>query len=195
MDTHPKLRQIIELLLVFLKIGAFTFGGGYAMIPLIHREMVENKSWITDEEIMDIIAIAESTPGPLAVNSATFVGFRVAGFWGAVAATAGVVLPAFVIICVLSLFIVQFKSFKLVSYAFEGIRAGVIVLIAGAVVKLAKASRHDALYLALMALVFVVATFTGVSAIWLLITGFGIGVLVKAASVWRTKRGGEDTEE
>ena len=194
MNTHWKLRQIVELLLVFLKIGAFTFGGGYAMITLIHREMVENKSWITDEEIMDIIAIAESTPGPLAVNSATFVGFRVAGFWGAVAATAGVVLPAFVIICILSLFIVQFKSFKLVSYAFEGIRAGVIVLIAGAVVKLAKANRHDALYLALMALVFVIATFTGISAIWLLITGFGIGVLVKAASVWRAKRGGEDTE-
>lgn len=193
MDKRHRLHKIAELFLVFLKIGTFTFGGGYAMIPLIHREMVENKSWITDEEIMDIIAIAESTPGPLAVNSATFVGFRIGGFWGAAAATAGVVLPAFVIICVLSLFIVQFKSFKLVSYAFEGIRAGVIVLIVGAVVKLAKASRHDALYLALMAAVFVIATFTGVNAIWLLIAGFGIGVLIKAAGVRRAKRSGEDT--
>ncbi|MFQ8599310.1 MAG: chromate transporter [Oscillospiraceae bacterium] len=192
MDKRHRLHKIAELFLVFLKIGTFTFGGGYAMIPLIHREMVENKSWITDEEIMDIIAIAESTPGPLAVNSATFVGFRIGGF-EARAATAGVVLPAFVIICVLSLFIVQFKSFKLVSYAFEGIRAGVIVLIVGAVVKLAEASRHDALYLALMAAVFVIATFTGVSAIWLLIAGFGIGVLIKAAGVRRAKRSGEDT--
>ena len=123
MNTHWKLRQIVELLLVFLKIGAFTFGGGYAMIPLIHREMVENKSWITDEEIMDIIAIAESTPGPLAVNSATFVGFRVAGFWGAVAATAGVVLPAFVIICIRCLLCILKASSWFRMHLKESVRA------------------------------------------------------------------------
>ena len=88
----------IKLFLTFLKIGAFTFGGGYAMIPLISREAVENHKWIEDKDILDIVAIAESTPGPIAVNAATFVGYRVGGVLGAFCATLGVVLPSFVII-------------------------------------------------------------------------------------------------
>ena len=90
-----KTNKIGTLFLSFLKIGAFTFGGGYAMIPLIQKEAVEEKKWITDEDILEIIAIAESTPGPIAINAATFVGWRVCGFWGALSATLGVILPSF----------------------------------------------------------------------------------------------------
>ena len=93
-----KLKLALQLFTVFFKIGAFTFGGGYAMIPFIQKETAEKRDWITEEEILEIIAIAESTPGPIAINSATFVGYRVAGFWGSAFATFGVVLPSFLII-------------------------------------------------------------------------------------------------
>ena len=93
-----KLKTLWQVFITFFKIGAFTFGGGYAMIPLIQKETVDNHGWVTDEDILEIIAIAESTPGPIAINSATFVGYKVAGFLGAFCATFGVVLPSFVII-------------------------------------------------------------------------------------------------
>ncbi len=102
MDKESKLYKIGLLFSTFFKIGAFTFGGGYAMIPLIQREIAEKRKWITEDDILDIIAIAESTPGPIAVNSATFVGYKVAGFWGAFVSTLGVVLPSFVIITVIA---------------------------------------------------------------------------------------------
>ncbi len=126
---NNKLKKIYELFLTFLKIGAFTFGGGYAMIPLIQREICEEKKWLNDEDILEIIAIAESTPGPIAINSASFVGYRVAGFWGSFFSTFGVVLPSFVIISLISLVIKQFEQLKFVQYAFMGIRAGVLALI------------------------------------------------------------------
>lgn len=121
--------RLWKLFLVFLRIGAFTFGGGYAMIPLIQKEVVENKKWITDDDILDIIAIAESTPGPIAINSATFIGFKVAGFWGSVCATAGVVLPSLFVIYIISFVLRQFQELRAVKYAFYGIRAGVLALV------------------------------------------------------------------
>ena len=113
----------------FLKIGAFTFGGGYAMIPIIQKEAVEKHHWVTDDDILEIIAIAESTPGPIAINSATFVGYRTCGVLGSVAATLGVVLPSFVIIYAISFVLRQFQELKAVQYAFHGIRAGVLALL------------------------------------------------------------------
>ena len=123
------MKNILSLFLTFLKIGAFTFGGGYAMIPLIQKEVAEKKKWISDEDILDIIAIAESTPGPIAINSATFIGSKVAGVLGSAAATLGVVLPSFVIIAAISLVLAEFQDIKAVQYAFFGIRAGVLALI------------------------------------------------------------------
>ncbi|MCI8387928.1 MAG: chromate transporter [Clostridiales bacterium] len=119
----------MQLFTVFFKIGAFTFGGGYAMIPLIQKETVENKKWITDDDILEIMAIAESTPGPIAVNSATFVGYRVCGVFGALMSTIGVVLPSFIIISLISLILNQFQELRVVKYAFFGIRAGVLALL------------------------------------------------------------------
>ena len=124
-----KWKTLWQVFATFFKIGAFTFGGGYAMIPLIQRETVENHKWVTEEDILEIIAIAESTPGPIAINSATFVGYRTCGALGSAAATLGVVLPSFVIIFAISFVLRQFQELKAVQYAFQGIRAGVMALL------------------------------------------------------------------
>ena len=121
--------QLWKVFATFFKIGAFTFGGGYAMIPLIQKEAVDRHGWVTEDDILDIIAIAESTPGPIAINSATFVGYRACGVLGSVAATLGVVLPSFVLIFAISFVLRQFQQIKAVQYAFQGIRAGVLALL------------------------------------------------------------------
>ena len=136
--TQRHENKILALFLTFFKIGAFTFGGGYAMIPLIQRETAEKKNWITQSDILDIVAIAESTPGPIAINSATFVGYKVAGFWGAFSATLGVVLPCFTVIAIISLVLRQFQDLTVVQYAFLGIRAGVMALIIKALLSMYK---------------------------------------------------------
>ena len=100
----------LDLFLTFMKIGAFTFGGGYAMIPLIQREVCDNKQWLNDDDILEVVAIAESTPGPVAINAATFVGSRTAGTLGAVCATLGVVLPSFLIISLISFILKAFQD-------------------------------------------------------------------------------------
>lgn len=135
---NEKFKRALTLFTTFFKIGAFTFGGGYAMIPLIQREVVENKKWITDDDILDIVAIAESTPGPIAINTATFVGYRVCGVLGSAAATFGTVLPSFVIILIISAILTQFQNLEAVQFAFMGIRAGVLALIVKALIGMFK---------------------------------------------------------
>ena len=122
-----------ELFLTFAKIGLVTFGGGYAMISVIEDNCVERKKWITHEELMDMTVIAESTPGPIAINCATFVGYKVAGFRGAVAGTVGMVLPSFLVIYGISLFLDQFLEIAVIANAFKGIQVavGILVLNAG----------------------------------------------------------------
>ncbi len=129
MTKREKLKRMLSLFLTFLKIGGFTFGGGYAMIPLIQKEVVDNKKWVTDDDILEIIAIAESTPGPIAINSATFIGYKTCGFWGSFCATFGVVLPSFVIIMIIAFLLSGFAEITAVKYAFFGIRAGVLALL------------------------------------------------------------------
>ena len=134
-----RVRLAFEVFLVFLKIGAFTFGGGYAMIALIEREIAERKKYVTKCDILDIVAVAESTPGPIAINMATFVGYRTAGVFGAFCATLGVVLPSFCIIFALSFVLRSFQNVKQVRWAFYGIRAAVLALIVKGWVSMAKA--------------------------------------------------------
>lgn len=141
--SKNKVITLLSLFTAFFKIGAFTFGGGYAMIPLIHKEVVEKNKWIKNEELLDIIAVAESTPGPVAVNSATFVGYKIGKVLGSIAATLGVVLPSFLVIFIISFFYEQFMQIELVGYAFNGITAAVTVLIASAAFKLSKSLRKD----------------------------------------------------
>ena len=152
-----KLKKCLNLFLTFLKIGAFTFGGGYAMIPIIQKEMVENKKWIEDEDILNIIAIAESTPGPIAINSATFIGYKIAGAWGSFFATLGVVLPSFIIISIIAYFLKAFSSYQVVKYAFYGIRAGVLALVLKALITMYKKMPKDAFSYVVAVLAFIFA--------------------------------------
>ena len=129
---------LLDLFLTFAKIGLFTFGGGYAMISMIENNCVERKKWIEHEEFLDVIAIAESTPGPLAINSSTYIGYKVCGFLGSLFATLGVVLPSLIIIFIISLFFDAFLSLTIVQYAFKGIQACVVFLIMSAGIKMFK---------------------------------------------------------
>lgn len=133
-----KQRILPELFFSFMKIGLFTFGGGYAMLSLIEHTCVERKGWITQEEMMDVTVVAESTPGPIAINCATFVGWRQAGFAGALAATSGIVLPSFLVIFVISGLLDDFSEITVIASAFRGIRAAVGILILNAAVTMGK---------------------------------------------------------
>ena len=131
-----KLKMCARLFFTMLKIGLFTFGGGYAMITLLENEFVTKHRWLENDEFVNIVAIAESTPGPIAINSATYVGYKLAGFWGSLAATVAVCIPSFVIIYLISLFFEAFIQLEYVAYAFEGIQVCVIFLIFSAGVKM-----------------------------------------------------------
>ena len=121
-----------------MKIGAFTFGGGYAMIALLENEFVSKRGWLDKDEFLDLAAIAESTPGPIAINAATYIGYKRFGFLGSLAATLGMCLPSFVVIYIISLIFDAFLSFEIVSYAFRGIQVGVIYVILSAGIKMLK---------------------------------------------------------
>ena len=124
---------ILKLFFTFIKIGLFTFGGGYAMIPIIENICVERNKWITHDEMMNVTVIAESTPGPIAINCATYVGYKQKGIWGAIASTLGVVLPSFLIIFLISLYLNRFLEITWIANAFKGIRiaVGILILDAG----------------------------------------------------------------
>lgn len=124
----------------FFKVGAFSFGGGYAMIPLIEKEIIEIHHWLPMKEFLDIIAISQMTPGPIAVNSATFVGYKVAGFWGSVVATIGVTAPSFLIILMLALLILRYRNLPVLDSFFTGVRPAVIALIVQAAYSVGKSS-------------------------------------------------------
>lgn len=147
-----KFKQYLMLFATFFKIGLFTFGGGYAMISLIETETVERKKWIAGPDLLNIIAIAESTPGPIAINSATFIGYRVVGVLGSAFATLGVVLPSFVIIFAISFFVQEFLALELVSRAFKGIQAAVTILILRAGLKMVKNLKKNVLSLVIATL-------------------------------------------
>ena len=157
--------KYFDLFFTFAKIGLFTFGGGYAMIPLIQREAAQNKKWVSEQDILDVVAIAESTPGPIAINAATFIGSKVAGAGGALCATLGVIMPSFVIIALLSYAIEAFADIRAVKYAFFGIRTGVLALILRALWSLYKHCKKDWFSYAVMGLSFVSVCLIGLPVI------------------------------
>lgn len=126
--------MLLQLFLTFAKIGAFSFGGGYAMIPLISKEVVDVRNWLSMQEFIDVIALSQATPGPIAINSATFVGYKVTGFWGSVAATLGVVTPSFAIMLILGYLFFKYREMPLVKDIFKGIRPVVVALIMSAAI-------------------------------------------------------------
>ena len=170
------MKKTRDLFWTFLKIGAFTFGGGYAMVALLEREFVEDKQWLSREEFLDMVAIAESTPGPIAINSATFVGYQVCGTFGAFCATVGVVLPSFVIIFALSFVLRQFEDFPAVRYAFWGIRVAVVALVLSALVSMAKECPWNIVSYLLAAGAFVLVGLLGANSIVVLIACALVGL-------------------
>ena len=176
------MRELFELFITFAKIGATTFGGGYAMLPVLQREVVENKKWATEEELMDYYAIGQCTPGIIAVNVATFIGGKRRGTMGAICGTAGVVFPSFVIITIIAAFINNFAEYPVVQHALAGVRVCVCVLVFSAVIKLAKKSLVDAGTYAICGVVLVLSLFTGIQKfVWVIAAGIA-GILIKVAA-------------
>lgn len=151
------MKKLWDMFVTFARIGGLTFGGGYAMLPMLQREVVERRGWATEEELADYYAIGQCTPGVIAVNTATFIGYREAGVIGGIFATLGVVFPSLVIITVIAAFLTNFAELKVIQYAFEGIRVCVCVLIFNAVQKLWKKSVIDQPTTLIFLLVFLVS--------------------------------------
>ena len=147
------MKKYLNLFLTMIKIGVFTFGGGYAMIALLENEFVEKKKYIEKDEFLDMVAIAESTPGPIAINAATYLGYKQLGFLGSLIATIGVIIPSFIIIFTISLFFDAFLSFTLVEYAFRGTQVCVIYLISSAGLKMLKQMKKTAFSIIIVSVV------------------------------------------
>ncbi|WMM24256.1 chromate transporter [Tissierella sp. MB52-C2] len=170
--------NIFKLFISFLKIGAFSFGGGYAMLPLIRKEIIDVHGWLTTKEFIDILAVVEMTPGPVAINSATFLGYKVGGILGAIAATFAVVLPSIVIILIIAHFLSKFKSSPYVSWAFTGIRPVVLGLITSASLTVAKDAIIDIKSFVLMAILFYLTSFKKLHPILVIVLAGVVGAFI-----------------
>ncbi len=188
-----KFKTCLKLFLVMFKIGLFTFGGGYAMISLLESELVAKRKWLESDEFLNVVAIAESTPGPVAINAATYVGYKLAGFWGSLSATVAVALPSFAIIFLISLFFDAFLSLKYVAYAFDGIQVCVIFLILSAGVKMLLKLEKTVWNIAVTSLVIAVMIALSVlsiafSSVWFILITAGLALLLYLFSYFRARR-------
>ncbi len=186
--TKQYWKDLFTMFLVFFKLGAFCFGGGYAMLSLIESDVVEKHHWLTHDELADIFAIAESTPGPIAINTATFIGTKRCGVLGGIIATLGVVLPPFAIIIALSYVLDIVKDNEWVKYLFSGIRVGVLVLIAKAVVKFYKDMRKNVLSFIFLIASFSIVFFTNVSVIYVILGTMVISAILVAFKYFYHKK-------
>lgn len=166
-----------ELFITFFKIGATTFGGGYAMLPIIKREVVENRDWLNDEEFIDVLAVAQSSPGAVAVNSAVFIGQKLQGFPGAIAALLGAVLPSFIVILTIAMFFTRFTEHPVAVAAFAGIRPAIAALIAAAVIKIGKPVFTRRRNVILMVSFLLLSLFLDFHPVAIILLGAGLGLL------------------
>ena len=194
-----RLKSLWLLFINMLKIGLFTFGGGYAMIHLLENEFVSKKKWIEEDEFMDLVAIAESTPGPIAINCSTYIGYKKEKILGAVLATLGMCIPSFTIIFLISLFFNQFLSIGWVASAFKGIQVCVVFLILSAGVKMLKKMKKKPFNLIVMSATFLCMVAFGVFAVsfssifYILISGF-VGLLIYLIGYFKSKKSPEKKE-
>lgn len=192
-----KRKQLLTVFFSMLKIGLFTFGGGYAMIALIENEFVENKKWIDKDEFLDMAAIAESTPGPIAINAATYIGYKVAGFTGAVVATFAMCVPSFTIIYLISLFFDEFLNLSFIASAFKGIQVCVLYLIMTAGFRMFKKIKKTAFNMTVFAVTFGAMIAFSLLAVnfstvfYILISGLA-GVTLYFISSLKNKKGGNE---
>lgn len=196
MSSKVSMKKIFELFITFFKLGLFTFGGGYAMISLIQSECVDKKKWLTEEELLDIVAIAESTPGPIAINSATYIGHKIGGVLGSIMAVLGVVLPSFAIIYIISLFFDAFIQIEIIAKAFRGIQCAIGVIILTAGIKMLNKLPKSTLSIIIFSLTLIITIVLDViavnlsSIILILIAGV-IGIVSTALTSISKKRGDE----
>ena len=186
-------KTCLKLFLVMFKIGLFTFGGGYAMISLLESELVAKRKWLENDEFLNVVAIAESTPGPVAINAATYVGYKLAGVCGSLSATIAVALPSFSIIFLISLFFDAFLSLKYVAYAFDGIQVCVIFLILSAGVKMLIKLEKTVWNIAVTAVVIAVMIALSVlsiafSSVWYILITAGLALFLYLFSYFRARR-------
>lgn len=187
--------KYLKLFFEFFKIGLFTFGGGLSMLPFIEKSVVEKNKWMTDDEMVDMLAISESTPGPIAINCATFVGYKVGKIKGAICSTLGVVLPSFIIICLISIFYEKFIEIKVIKWAFLGIKAGVAALILNAGIKILKKTEHSLFSFSIMLLAIEIALFTSIHTVFVIIFGLVVGVIFYSLLYHFDKKKEEKVEE
>ena len=173
------MNDLLDLYLTFVKIGCVKFGGGYAMLPILQREIVEKRKWATEEELMDYYAIGQCTPGIIAVNTATFIGYKQFGIMGGILATLGVVAPSVVIITIIAAFLTNFADLEVVKHAFAGIRAVVCILIFDSVLQLGKKSIKDNYCWIIFLAVLGLSLFTDLSPIWLVLMAGAAGYIFK----------------
>lgn len=177
--SHKEIRRrVIELILVFSKIGAFTFGGGYAMVALLENDIVTKRGWLTEGELSDMIAVAESTPGPISANIATFVGYRRVGIAGGIAATLGICFPSWLIIVLISSVYTHFKSNVWIAAPLVGIRLVAIVLVAQAFFRMSRKLPRRPLTFIMLFGALIGSTVIGISSIPLLLIGFIVGMII-----------------
>ena len=199
-NATGRLKSLWLLFINMLKIGLFTFGGGYAMIHLLENEFVSKKKWIEEDEFMDLVAIAESTPGPIAINCSTYIGYKKERILGAVLATLGMCIPSFTIIFFISLFFNQFLSIGWVASAFKGIQVCVVFLILSAGVKMLKKMKKKPFNLIVMSATFLCMVAFGVFAVsfssifYILISGF-VGLLIYLIGYFKSKKSPEKKED
>ena len=177
------MRELLDIFWSFLKIGAFTFGGGYAMIPLIQHEVIHKRRWIEERDFLDLLTLAQTAPGPIALNTAVFVGYKRRGYLGALSAILGVIVPSFLVILVVAIFFASIRDNAYVDAAFKGMRPAVVALIVAPIIGLTKGMRWWLIAVALA--VALVVWYFGISPVWFLIAGAVMGACVVA------RRGGE----
>lgn len=182
------MKELMNLFWTFCRIGGLTFGGGYAMLPMLQKEVVETHKWATEQELLDYYAVGQATPGIIAVNTATFIGYKEKGILGAIFATSGVVFPALVIIMSIAGFIDSFSDLNIVQHAFSGIRVAVGVLILNALVKMVKGSVKDILGIILFVATFIISTAFDISVVYIIVASALIGII---SDFVNRKRGSE----
>lgn len=181
------MKTLFKMFLTFARIGGFTFGGGYAMLPMLQREVVEKYKWATNDELLDYYAIGQCTPGVIAVNTATFIGYKLKGIPGAIFATLGVVTPSMIIIGLIAAFISNFRDLEVVQWAFSGIRAAVVALILSAVIKIGKKSIVDIFTALIFVIVAVLSFVTDLSPVIFVITAAVCGLIIKISKEKKAK--------
>ena len=166
-----------ELYLSFLKIGAVMFGGGYSMLPLLMRELVDNKHWCTEEEVLDYFSLAQCTPGVIAINSATFVGYKRGKVWGGIVASLGVVTVPLLVITIIAAVLQNLMAYPLVQHIFAGVRGAVAALMTVTIVRLVKKAAKDAVSWAIVIAAFLLLTVAGLDSVWLVVMAGAFGIL------------------